>query len=144
MYGCFKQLYLLKKQNRHLKVLLSIGGWVISPAFVSFVRLHLLTSHWQQTYSSNFAQAASDPSNRKTFADSCIKLVEDYGLDGIDIDWEYPKDDVEAKDYVELLRVVREGLDELASKKGETANGYELSIAAVGLMTIVTRRSVQR
>lgn len=89
-----------------------------------------------KTYSPNFAQAASNPSNRKTFADSCVKLVENYGLDGIDIDWEYPKNDGEAKDYVELLRLVRQGLDELAAKKGETNNGYELTIAAVrGLVT---------
>lgn len=87
----------------------------------------------KQTYSPNFAQAASNPINRKTFADSCVKLVEDYGLDGIDIDWEYPKDDGEAKDYVELLKVVREELNNLAYKKGETANGYELTIAAVSL-----------
>lgn len=60
-----------------------------------------------------------------------MKLVEDYGLDGIDIDWEYPKNDGEASNYVALLKVVRQGLDELAVKKGEMNNGYELTIAAV-------------
>lgn len=84
-----------------------------------------------QTYSPNFAPAASDPSKRDTFARSCVKLVEDYGLDGIDIDWEYPKNEREAKDYVELLRAVRHALDELAAGKLEANNGYELTIAAV-------------
>lgn len=85
-----------------------------------------------QTYSSNFAQAAASPSGRKTFADSCIQIIENYGLDGIDIDWEYPKNDGEAKNYVELLKIVREALDDLARRKNEIDNGYELTIAAVG------------
>lgn len=59
--------------------------------------------------------------------------MEDYGIDGIDIDWEYPKNDEEARNYVELIRLVREGLDGLASHKGESGNGYELTIAAVSL-----------
>ncbi|KAH8925334.1 glycoside hydrolase family 18 protein [Atractiella rhizophila] len=112
LYGNFKAIYLLKKQYRHLKVLLSIGGW---------------------SYSPNFAGAASTPENRATFARSAVKLVEDYGLDGIDIDWEYPKDDQEAWNYVELLRACRLELDAYAASKGEytqSGTGYELTIAA--------------
>lgn len=118
MYGCLKQLYLLKRSHRHLKVLLSVGGW---------------------TYSPSFPAAASTPASRQTFADSCARLVEDYGLDGIDVDWEYPKNEKEAMDYVELLRVTREALDQLAREKGEMADGYELSIAAVSPESVSQR-----
>ncbi|GAA5953090.1 hypothetical protein JCM21900_005064 [Sporobolomyces salmonicolor] len=112
LYGNLKQLYLFKKRNRHLKVLLSIGGW---------------------TYSENgkFAKPVSTPAGRKTFVESAVRIVEDYGLDGLDIDWEYPSNPSEAQDYVSLLRDLRHGLDQLAASKGmHLPQGFELTIAA--------------
>jgi chitinase len=46
------------------------------------------------------------------------KLLEDYGLDGIDVDYEYPQNSEQAQGYVDLLRELRHGLDDHARNKG--------------------------
>lgn len=48
---------------------------------------------------------------------SSVKLLEDYGLDGLDIDYEYPQSESQAKGYVELLRELRAALDRHATQK---------------------------
>ncbi|KAF8210281.1 glycoside hydrolase [Mycena galopus ATCC 62051] len=108
LYGNFKAIYNLKKQHRHLKVLLSIGGW---------------------TYSPQFHPVVVSPALRAKFVHSSIKLLEDFGLDGLDVDYEYPSDHAQAAGYTELLRELRHGLDEHARAKGADYR-FLLTIAA--------------
>ena len=65
------QIVDLKSVNPELKVMLSVGGWG----------------------SGRFSEMASDPQRRMSFAEDCLAAVVRYGLDGIDIDWEYPTSD---------------------------------------------------
>ena len=62
----------LKKVNPELNVMLSVGGWG----------------------SGRFSEMAADDQRRLSFAKDCLKAVEEFGLDGIDIDWEYPTSDL--------------------------------------------------
>ena len=58
----------LKKDAPWLKVCLSIGGWG----------------------SGRFSEMAATDENRKAFAADCARVVDEFDLDGIDMDWEYP------------------------------------------------------
>ena len=93
-------MFKLKKENRHLKVLISIGGW---------------------SWSENFAAVAGSAETRTKFAQSAVKIMGDWGYDGVDIDWEYPASPEEGDNYQLLLDEVRKELDAYAEKN---ADGY--------------------
>ena len=63
-----RQFVYLRKQKPELKVLLSIGGWG----------------------SGRFSEMAANDEYRRAFAADCDRVVKEFALDGIDIDWEYP------------------------------------------------------
>ncbi|KAI1877430.1 hypothetical protein JX265_003438 [Neoarthrinium moseri] len=97
-HGCVKQLRAMKQQNRHLKVMLSIGGWVFS----------------QQGH---FATLASNKTSRDKFVQSAIGLMIQWGFDGLDVVSESPRDATEGQNYLELLRETRAGLDKESSNR---------------------------
>jgi len=66
--GRLKSLVSLKSNFPNLKILISIGGWG----------------------SGRFSEMAALEENRNKFAEDCLQVINDYNLDGIDIDWEYP------------------------------------------------------
>ncbi|KIJ44283.1 carbohydrate-binding module family 5 protein [Sphaerobolus stellatus SS14] len=108
LYGCLKQMYLLKMQQRNLKVLLSVGGWTYSQS-----------GHF------NFVTNSTSVAN---FVSSAVQLVENYGLDGIDIDFEYPSTTAQGQGLATLLGQLRTAFTQLAARKGDTTP-YQITVA---------------
>lgn len=67
-----RRLTRIKRSFPHVRILLSIGGWG----------------------SGNFSEMCAEENLRTAFAKDCRRVVDEFGLDGIDIDWEYPGEDV--------------------------------------------------
>jgi GH18 family chitinase len=65
------------------------------------VRLILCVGGWER--SGHFAAAASSAEKRREFAQSAVRLCLDQRLDGIDLDWEHPKDTTQQEAYGKLL-----------------------------------------
>ena len=103
--SCGNEEYLpkIREINPDIKIVLSVGGWGAD----------------------GFSQAARTEEGRALFAVSAVSLVETYGLDGIDIDWEYPGTSLagigshvnDKENYTLLLKALRESLNHMEGEK---------------------------
>lgn len=102
-----KQISDLKADAPGLKVMLSIGGWG----------------------SGRFSEMAADSALRAAFAADAARVMKDFNLDGIDIDWEYPTSDAagisasadDTANFTLLMRDLREALGRDALLTAATA-----------------------
>lgn len=74
-----------------VRVLPSVGGW---------------------GWDAQFEAMASDPFSRQAFIKNILAVVEEYDLDGVDIDWEYPDAGQSAQHYAALMDELRTALPE--------------------------------
>jgi GH18 family chitinase len=72
-----------------VKVLISVGGW---------------------GWDTQFEEMASDPASRAIFVQNLTEFVEEFGLDGADIDWEYPKPGQSAQNFLALIQALRQAM----------------------------------
>lgn len=111
------QLQALKAKNPDLKILVSVGGWGAD----------------------GFSDAALTDSSRAIFARSAVEMVRRYGLDGFDVDWEFPGQpgpgiefrEEDEQNFTLMLKSLREHLDALSDQRGRTGHDrYLLTIAS--------------
>lgn len=90
-------------QANGVRVLISIGGW-------------------NNGDDSPFETLAANPSTRTAFVNNTISLINQYGLDGADIDWEYPDAGASAANFTNLMRELGSALHD---------RGKQLSAAVI-------------
>ncbi len=76
-------------ENAHahnVKVLISVGGW-----------------GWDK----EFETVAADPSLRSAFVQNLKTFVDEYQLDGADVDWEYPDAGQSAQNFLAMMQELR-------------------------------------
>ena len=120
----------LKKDHPNLKILVALGGW-----------------GGCETCSDVFSSAAG----RAEFAVSVEKLLSEYDLDGLDLDWEYPAIEghpghpfrpEDRENFTALVKVLRETLGEdydLSFAAGATPKFFETSVEWTEIMPFLDR-----
>jgi chitinase len=110
-------LHALRMRSPQLKILVSVGGWGAD----------------------GFSDAASTEASRTIFAQSVDELLVKHGLDGIDLDWEYPglpgpgirHRDEDKRNFTLLLQTLRQHLDLLGAKRSRPTDSHYLLTAAL-------------
>lgn len=80
-----------------VQVLISLGGW-----------------GWDK----QFAAMTTKTEAEDRYVQGVMKIVDEYGYDGIDLDWEFPDTKEEIVGYERLCRRFRQQLDEMGKKNG--------------------------
>ncbi|XP_045032760.1 probable chitinase 10 isoform X2 [Daphnia magna] len=89
--GLYERMMALKNTNPDLKVLLALGGWTFGTA--------------------KFKEMSATRYARQTFVFSAIPFLRQHGFDGLDLDWEYPKGSDDKRNFVSLLKELREAFE---------------------------------
>lgn len=129
-----RQLIAFKHDNPDLKICLSFSHTVVNS---------------DNAQDGGFSAIAALEVNRKRFAQDCLNFCQTWGIDGIDIDWEFPglswsgaacNPAIDTQNYTLLMKQLRETLGSrylltfagYVKDKQPTAGGYKyIDIAAV-------------
>lgn len=118
---CFDDTAVIHKlittaHDNNVKVGLSVGGW----------------SYHDVILESIFVEATNTEKKCQTFSESILAIIEKYGFDGVDMDWEYPRAGISTKQYEYFMTLLRQGLARRCKF---------LSVAVIGCSSIAEGQS---
>jgi GH18 family chitinase len=95
----------------------------VKNAHAQGVKALIAVGGWNDGNDSGFVSLSANANYRQTFVTNLVNFVEQYDLDGVDMDWEYPNAGVEAENFKLLMSALSQALH---------ARGKLLSAAVTG------------
>jgi chitinase len=96
---------------------------LVSLAHESNVKVLIAVGGWNNGNDSDFEVFAANQTYRTNFTVNVLNFIEQYDLDGVDIDWEYPDPGTSANNFALLMKELHDTLN---------PKGYLLTAAVVG------------
>jgi hypothetical protein len=76
---------------------------LVSAAHANNVKVLIAVGGWNDGNDSGFESLAGNSTYRNNFVNNMVNMVNQYGLDGVDIDWEYPDNGTSSNNYSALM-----------------------------------------
>ena len=123
--GNINKFIQLKNKNPNVKLLVALGGW-------------------NDSRTSKYSILLADPAKRTAFVTHAVQFIQQYGFDGLDLDYEYPVYDGVATDragFTALVQELRTAFTPrgwlltaaVSASKTVTDNGYDVPEVSAAL-----------
>ncbi|PKV50176.1 putative secreted protein (Por secretion system target) [Aquimarina sp. MAR_2010_214] len=98
--------FLLPNSNGSLQPLENASKMqqIVTKGHAQGVKVLIAVGGWMNGNDSAFATLAANPSTRTTFVNNLVNFVNQYNLDGVDMDWEYPREGSEPQNFELLMQ----------------------------------------
>ena len=103
------------------------NGWklkqIAKSAHEQGVRVCISVGGWG--WDAQFEELAANPETRGAFVQNLKAFVDEYGLDGVDMDWEYPDPGQSAQNFLSLIRELRAAMPDKLLTTAVVSHGDE-------------------
>ncbi len=115
-----------KAHANDVKVFAAVGGW----------------SYQDQPLAPTFAVMAANEESRAQFVQAIVDVVRTYDLDGVELDWEYPKQETEAS-YETLVLDLAEALHAMDKELSAAVAGAAAADESAAVSKMITPKALE-
>ncbi|HCT80282.1 MAG TPA: glycoside hydrolase family 18 [Micromonosporaceae bacterium] len=108
---------------------------LVSLGHANNVKVSIAIGGWNNGNDSAFEALAGNSTARTNFVNNLVNLVNQYNLDGVDMDWEYPDPGTSGNNYTLLMQQLSNAMHSRGKlltaavvSEGDTANGVQPAV----------------